>query len=276
MSAFPTYFLPYWRNSRKVLKSCLSIKEVIMRQLLICFVVLTVLVSLPLTTALAEREVTIKPVDPVPSIISMGEQAIGDPCLTGNLNGSAWAIGDWALPPEEYKLTFDPLTAGTCFDICAPLPGRGIDVNTIHMHLQVDAACTIVMGVDVEEVIYPTSPDCPEPGPVVCVSPLYQVDLPQAGGWILNIPIECVCLTFGRKYMLSVYFESATGNIDLVTDNFPSNCTSWNNWGEGWNDLVTEYGFPGNLRIWADATCCEPPVPVELKSWGNIKSIYKQ
>jgi hypothetical protein len=206
----------------------------------------------------------------------LGEQGIGDPCQVGNLNTPSWAIGDWALAPEEYKLAFDPLTMGDCAAICPAHPVYGIDINSIRMHIQVDAACTLVMGVDVEEVTYPTSPDCPEPGEVVCASPLYQVDLPAAGGWILNIPIDCVCLTFGKMYMLGVYFQSSTCNMDLVTDNIPTNCTSWNDWGEGWKDLVAEYGFPGNLKIWADATCCEPPVPVEMKSWGSIKSLYTE
>jgi hypothetical protein len=252
----------------------ISAKEVIMRQLLICFVVLCVLLSLPLSTTLAEREVTIKQVEPVPSVINLGEQVTGLSCQTGNLNPGYWAIGGWASPPEEYKLAFDPLLDGSCADICSPLPGMGIDISSIHIHLQVDTACTIFISVNVEEVIYPTSPDCPEPGSVACASPLYQVDLPSAGGWLLNLPIECDCLTFKREYMLGVYFDSATDDIDLVTDNFPSNCTSWNDWGAGWYDLVAEGGFPGNLKIWADATCCEPPVPVEMKSWGNIKNIY--
>jgi hypothetical protein len=259
-----------------VLKPVVTNKEVVMRHFVICFVVLCVLVSTPLSSVLAEREVTIKKVDPVPGVIDLGQQGIGDPCLVGNLNPSYWAIGDWAYPPEEYKLAFDPITMGDCAAICPAQPGYGIDINTIRMHIQVDAPCTIVMGVDVEEVVYPNGPDCPEPGEVSCASSLYQVNLTSAGGWILNIPIECACLTFEKEYMLGVYFQSATCAIDIVTDNAPSNCTSWNDWGSGWKDLVAVYGFPGNLRIWAGATCCEPPVPVEAKSWGVIKSLYTE
>jgi len=247
-----------------------------MRHLLICFVVLCFVVSLPIADALAEREVTIKQVEPIPSLLYMGEQLIGDPCQTGNLTPPYYAIGGWAAPPEEYKLAFHPLLDGDCETTCPAQPGWGIDINTIYIHIQVGAAGTIVMGVDVEEVVYPTSPDCPEPGTLACASNLYQVDLPSAGGWIINLPIECDCLTFNRMYMLGVYFQSTTTSIELVTDSSPSNCTSWNNWGSGWYDLVADEGFPGNLKIWADATCCEPPVPVELKTWGNIKRIYKQ
>jgi hypothetical protein len=101
------------------------------------------------------------------------------------------------------------------------------------MYVQVDAACALVMSVDVEEVAYPSSPDCPEPGEQVCVSPLYEVNLPEVGGWILNIPIECTCLTFGKTYMLGAYIQSATCEFYLGIDNSPTNCTNWSDWRAG-------------------------------------------
>ncbi len=51
-------------------------------------------------------------------------------------------------------------------------------------------------------------------------------------------------------------------------------CTNWNNWGQGWQDLVN-YNWNANLAIYADATCCENPVSAEPNSWGGLKSLYR-
>ena len=245
-----------------------------MRHVLICISVLCFLVSIPLSPAHAEVEFTIKQVDPVPGVINLGEQGIGDWCLVGNLNPTVNGVAGWLLP-SEVKLAFDPATMGDCEAICPVQPAYGIDISVIRVRVDVDAACTLMLGLNVEEVAYPTSPDCPEPGDVVCASPMYQVDLPQAGGFILTFHIECPCLTFDKMYMLGVYMQSATCEFNIGIDNIPTTCTNWFDWGEGWKDLVAEWGFPGNLRIWADATCCEPPVPVEKNTWGKIKSLYR-
>ena len=246
-----------------------------MRHVLTCISVLCFLVSTPLSYVHSEVEFTIKKIDPVSGVIDLGAQGIGDPCLVGNLNPAVNGIAGWLLP-APIKFAFDPETMGDCATICPVQPAYGIDINVIHLYVEVGAACALVMGVDVEEVTYPNSPDCPEPGEMTCASPVYQVDLPQAGSWIVNIPIDCACLTFGKTYMLGAYIQSATCEFYLGIDNFPTDCTNWYDWGEGWKDLVAESHFPGNLKFWADATCCEPPVPVETKTWGAIKSLYTE
>ena len=82
-----------------------------------------------------------------------------------------------------------------------------------------------------------------------------------------------------RLYLLSVYFDATTCDPvpDLVTDAGPASlCTNWNNYGAGWIDLLAQYPtWPGNLRIFADADCCTPPVPVKDSTWGAIKEIYQ-
>ncbi|NIM65395.1 MAG: hypothetical protein GTO51_05320 [Candidatus Latescibacteria bacterium] len=155
---------------------------------------------------------------------------------------------------------------------------HGFDVNTVHVLLQTAVACSLLMSVDVEEAIFPTDPNCPEPGSEWCNSGLYLVVLPGPGAYDIGLPIDCPCLAVfpPYKYLLSFRFEAANAPVDLITDNFPSPCTSWNNWGLGWKDLVVEYGFPGNLSFYADADCCEPTIPVEGKTWGAIKQLYKQ
>ncbi|MGD8414858.1 MAG: hypothetical protein PVF33_11530 [Candidatus Latescibacterota bacterium] len=244
-----------------------------MRKLLLTTLIVVVALMWTATSSSASREVVVKPVDSTEATtIIVGPGSPSQACQVGNLNPAAWAISDFVAPPEDYKLAFDP--TATCAD--CPV---GIDVNTIYIHLQTAGACDIVMSIDVEEATYPNGPDCPEPGAVACASGLFTVSLPSAGGWIINLPIECDCLTMDRMYLLSVHFESTSCNPvpDLVTSNGANLCTNWNNYGAGWYDLLVQYtSWPGDLRIWADADCCTPPVPVEQSTWGAIKGMYKK
>jgi hypothetical protein len=246
-----------------------------MRRVLYCFVVLCIIAAIPLSSVRAQVEFTIKPIEPVSGVIDMGAQGVGDPCLVGNLNPAVNGVAGWLLP-AAIKFAFDPVTMGDCAAICPVQPAFGIDIKVIRLQFQVEAACALELEVDVEEVTYPTGPDCPEPGDVVCQSTVYQADLPQAGSWIVEIPIECACLTADKMYMIGARIQSATCDFYIAIDNAPTVCTNWFEWGAGWNDLVSDLNFPGNLKLWAEATCCEPPVPVESKTWGAIKSLYRQ
>jgi hypothetical protein len=240
--------------------------------------VVVVALSLITTSSSASKEVVVKPVEPTEATqIIVGPAtptAPGSPgqaCQVGNLAAPAWAISNFIAPPEEYKLAFDPGATCTACSI-------GVRVIQISIQLQTAGACDIVMGVDVEEASYPTDPACPEPGAVLCASDLFTVSLPSAGGWIITLPITCDCMTVGRMYLLSVRFESTTCSPvpDLVATATASLCTNWNNFGTGWYDLLVQYpNWPGDLKIWADAECCAPPVPVERSTWGAIKEMYK-
>lgn len=113
----------------------------------------------------------------------------------------------------------------------------------------------------------------------MCSSVLYTVNLPSAGLWNVGIPITCPCLTMGKKYLLSAHFQSMTctaANIGLITDAGPAAlCVNWNDYGTGWYDLLAAFPtWPGQLKFFADAECCTPPVPAEGKTWGAIKEIY--
>jgi hypothetical protein len=170
------------------------------------------------------------------------------------LNTPAWAILSFVAPPEEYKLVFDPQTT------CPECPA-GILVNTIHVLLRTSQACDIQMAVDVEEAVFPSDPTCAEPGPVHCNSGLSLVSLPGDGVWDVTLPIACPCLSSAQLLLIGFHIESSSclPEPDLITDDFPTPCTSWNNWGIGWYDLVWGIGFPGNLSFFADADCCSAP-----------------
>jgi hypothetical protein len=242
-----------------------------MRHVLLSLVVVALALGSLGVAAAAEREVTVTPVEfTIPTPLTFGPTGVPFTCQVGNLNPSAWAINSFVVPPEDYKLAFDPLATCTVCQL-------GFRVTSIHAFLQSRAACTIVMSVDVEEAVYQGA-NCPAPGTVLCSGALYQVNLPAAGLWNINLPVTCDCLTPGREYLLGVHFESATCNPDLITDAGPAvACHNWNNYGNGWYDLVGAFPtWPGQIKFFADTDCCTPPVPAEQKSWGAVKELYDE
>jgi hypothetical protein len=186
----------------------------------------------------------------------------------GNLNPAAWAISGWLAPPESYMYVFDP------GDDCTDCPD-GWRLTHVQILLQTDAAADIVLAGSLLEAIYPFGPDCPYPGPIVCETDLLQVSIPGEGMWDVMLPIECDCAFFGYDYVLQVTFDSVSGSVDLITDEYPSACTSWNLYGTTMADLVDDVGFPGNLMMWGIVECCDTPVAHEKQTWGGIKTLYR-
>lgn len=247
-----------------------------MRQMLPGVLLVVLLLSMSVLPAVAEREVNPTLLDfQIPRPLLYGPKGYELSCVVGNTNPPAWAIPGFIIPPEEYKVVFDP--KATC-TVC-PI---GFAVNKVHVLLQTAEACTLTMAVDVEEAEYPTSPDCPEPGVMWCNSGLLNVILPTAGLWDIGLPISCDCLTMDRIYFLSFYIDSYlcdSGNPpDLVTDGGPAvMCANWNNFGTGWYDLFgANPTWPGQLSFSADAECCTGPVPVNHTTWGVIKALYDE
>lgn len=240
-----------------------------MRKVLLYVVVAALVLGLTGSVASAEKELVVKQLESVEATpLNMVPLGVLEACQVGNLNAAAYAITNFIVPPEDYKFAFDPLATCTVCPI-------GFRVTTVHAYLQTAGACTIVMSVDVEEAEYST-PNCTSPGQVWCASDLYNVNIPQAGLWDIALPISCDCLTMERMYLLGIHIESATCTPALITDAGPAVlCTNWNNYGAGWYDLLTAFPtWPGNLKFFADAECCTPPVPVEGESWGAIKKLY--
>ncbi len=228
---------------------------------------LVTLLVFAMTDAMAKK-LSVEPLD----FIVAEEISPGSPgrqaCYVGNLNSAAWAIGGWMAAPETYMLAFDPST--TCSDCVL-----GWQLTSVHILLQTDAACELTMRVDLEGADYLPGTDCTYPGPEVCLSELYTINIPNAGLWDIGLPIDCECAYFDYEYLLSVHVESMSCTPDLVTDDFPTDCTSWNDYGSGPFDLVFNYSFPGNLMIWGEVECCDNPVTNEARTWGGVKGLYR-
>jgi len=240
-----------------------------MRSWILFLVMILILAALPATA----REVTAVRLDNPEAQLALPDNMVRSDCVVGNTHAPAWAISNFLFPPEQYKLALDP------FDGCGASCPLGWRLTAVHILLQTDGACDLVMSVDLEDAAFPNGPNCPVPGVVDCESEIFQVSLPDAGLWDIALPIDCECAYFDYIYLLGVTFHSigcASGLVpDLVTDDSTAICCSYNNYGTGWEDLVDLGGFPGNLIIFGDVECCDNPVELETESWGSIKSLYR-
>ena len=222
--------------------------------------------------ATADREVRVQRLDDgqVQPLIDTPRQ-----CVVGNLNPIAWAVSGWFTGQEEYKYLFNAVE-------CCPV---GFNVLYVHMALNFDETMTypIVIEVyaDLEDALWDDVLQCWVPGIEDCVSEAVSFTIDAPGSYDIAVPMTgCECAWVHDPtgapywYMMSLHFLNLF-DARVLTDDFPLGCYSWNNWGSGWYDLVLDVGFPGELIMWADVDCCEFPIAVEEKTWGQIKGLYR-
>ena len=196
-------------------------------------------------------------------------------CQVGNVNPAAWVIGDWVFGAESYKYLFHAPETCSC-----PV---GIRLENIHLLMQFgeeDVPASFDASVDLEEAVWDDLVGCYYPGVALCTSQTYTVEIETAGLYDISLPIfdECACAAKGFWYFLAFRFESTFGSTarpDLMADDVPLGCYSWNDYGFGWQDLVVDFGWPGEIMMYADAACCEFPVAAEPRTWGGVKSLYR-
>jgi len=237
--------------------------------LLVCFVMMA-------TVAVA-KEPTMTRIDPadLQDLTILTPPADG---LVGNAyNPIAHSIPDWLVGDEAYKYLINP---------SADLPNCpvGFQLLSIGMVLEFPADLPdpyffFAYG-DLETAVWDEVLGCYVPGAEECTGPLTTFFV-GPGTWVIELPMpECACAyIYGPggvpyMYMLSVHFVGPV-TANLVTDEFPVGCTSWNNKGDGWVDLVNDSNFPGELIIYGDVNCCDEPVATEEKSWGDVKSLFR-
>ncbi|MBU2500710.1 hypothetical protein KJ682_05210 [bacterium] len=226
-------------------------------------------------TALADRAPVITRV--ADDIQDLGPSSPQTDCIMGNLNPSYWAINGWLTGAESYKYLFyaDPALCPNC-----PM---GFTVSSVHMVLRFgaeDVPSTFLAYVDFEEAIYDPAIGCYLPGPEICLSSVYTITIDAPGVYDINLPLDagsCPCAYFEYWYGISFTFVDPFPlgmEPEPITDNFPVGCVSYNDWGQGWQDLFS-YGFPGELIMYADILCCSPPVDTEGSTWGGIKTLFR-
>jgi len=236
------------------------------------FMLLLLTLALTASLAMAKEVATVTRFDPgrMPAGVA---GTIGEP--VGNLNAPYWLLGGWFAGQEAYSVVFNPSAQLTCL--------TGFQVTTAHMYLDFEAAdvpVTFDVFAALGSAVYDETAGCFVPGPVECTGATYTVTIDVAGTYDIAIPLACDCAYIfdptGAPYLynLSMNFPTAF-TARVVSDNVQATCTTFNDWGEGWEDLEPYFGTYGNVNLWADVNCCSDPVAVEEQTWGSIKSLFR-
>lgn len=229
--------------------------------------------------AAKEGDFTVTPIrDVTPLTASMLDREPGDMCDVGVLEAYYW-IDEWLLTPEEYAVFADPA-------MCDPCAG-GWEPVAVNVYLYVEedeSPCTITLSVGIREADM-DSPGCYVPGDVICWSSPYEVVFSSPGAFLVGLPLDAGCETVDGPFFACFRTEDDPGSQtlpDLVIDDVPLECISYNDYGFGWEDLVLDYGFPGNVSVYATLECQEGegyaldfkpgscPNPINVKSQGKL------
>jgi len=220
----------------------------------------------------ADRPVNVGPLGELqPTVTPLDAAGV---CVMGNTNAAAYAITDWIWGQESYATVFyaDPAGCSACNE------GFTVEGVTMLMNFRAtDVPATFDAYVGFHEA-YDGGSGCYVPSATICTSPLYTINITNAGLYAITLPLgACDCAYFGYWYAASITFPNpfpSTMRPDAVTDGTPTGCRSYNDYGTGWEDTYS-YGFPGELSMKADIICCSNPVPAEGSTWGSIKSMYR-
>jgi len=229
----------------------------------------TLCLSLLAGSALAERTVVPTPIGEL-ELQTAGVERSRQDCTVGNLNTPSYIVGGWFTGGEGYKYLFNPFEQN-CY---CPL---GFQLETVSMMLNFPDTATFPIVftayVDLEEAVW--DGNCWIPGPELCVSDVYQIQIDEPGAYTITLPIVCDCAFMDFFYFLSFHFIDQF-EAELITCDEPLPCTGYNDWGSGWADLFF-YGFDtiGLPVITGDVICCDFPVDTEGNTWGGVKTLYK-
>jgi len=188
-------------------------------------------------------------------------------CLSGNITAAATYSGWWGGNESYARLL--PAAAPGCD--CSV----GLSVTTAHMLLVLEPGTDIT--VQARLLTAGGTPGCLTPGEMLAISlPRRIRDIAAAGVYDVAVPCDFVCAEAGEDYFLVLDFVSGVApGLDLVGGGTGAGCTTWNDWGNGWVDLVGSMGFLHDLTIWADLDCCFQAIRGEAGTWGGIKAIYR-
>jgi hypothetical protein len=203
------------------------------------FLILLFAAGTPIFGKATPRVVRLSDTNPIP--VSSGSVApmlrAGDTCTVYHGGPPAYYIPSWIIGAELYKAYQDP--GKTCE---RPYP---FSIDAIYLYLVYQASGSIYVSYDIEQADL-TDPNCPMPGSLLVISPLYQVTMDN-DFYLIQITLDTPVVVNG-PYFIGLYFDS-TGNpgaAALVTDTIRVPCVSYNDWGEGYVDLYDVQDSAGN------------------------------
>jgi len=222
-------------------------------------------------------KISVTRIESVPQVMNGADVAapVNNVCSVGNLN-SNWAISGWLWGDEVYSTFADPSICGCPGTVAA------LTVNfVVNVTAGIESCDPPVMSVDIRSVEWDGG--CAKPGDeIFCQSGAFTIGYPGPGTYLVSLPLPpCAPLPPGPFFVSMEYIGPVCGSVQVVTDDSPEACNSYNDWGEGWVDLVADYGFPGKLTLFADVECASlaatvdiDPNTLNLKSKGKYVTCY--
>ncbi|MEN8005913.1 MAG: hypothetical protein ABFS42_02820 [Candidatus Krumholzibacteriota bacterium] len=197
-------------------------------------------------------------------------------CLIGNLNPPVIpSYPDVFTGNEAYAYHVKPSDQCGC-------PEEHFTLETITMLVDFEAnqiPQTLAVTPSLLSAVFNAGSGCFEPGPPLCIGPDIVVNVNDPGIQTITVPLlGCGPFPLGNDYFLSLAYEGGAP-ANLVIDNDPQACTEFINNGNGWVDMsgMKSKGDKtggGKLIVYGDIVCAAPPVGVESRAWGAIKSLF--
>ena len=189
-------------------------------------------------------------------------------CRLGNPAAST-AFSGWWEGHETYAFLVDPAAGGCGCEL-------GVALRAVHMLLGLDPGDTPEVQVQLMTAV--AQGGCLHPGTVLDFAVAWPLPpVPAPGYHEVVLPVTFSCAETVSPYFVAVAFldDTADGDgIDLVGGGDATPCRTWNDWGNGWYDLVADIGFTRDLTLWADFDCCTAPVGASHPTWTRLKAGY--
>ncbi len=174
-------------------------------------------------------------------------------CTLRMVGSSYWAIDSWLAGDEIYKVYQDVALLGN--DCSYPFC-----VTELLFEMQFTTAGTLWVQADIEDLdSIGSTQDCPYPGPVLGITEDQAFVIPGQGVYLVVVPFAEPVIVNG-PFFAGCYFGGDTHLLGpaLIADNDPYLCVSWNDWGEGYVDLISNpyFNFPGNIVFYTRGHNC--------------------
>jgi hypothetical protein len=203
-----------------------------------------------------------------PSPAAEATRGPGELCDVGN-TGYYWSVNGWFTGNESYMVYCDPSNCRDC-------PGAWKPVSmTMYLYWEDQNTCALTVSAAVRKADI-ADPSCPVPGSAVSLAnPIAVGPLSPAGLWAITVPFPEDTPALSKPFFATITFQDSCGEHPvLITTRGPAAaCGSWNDWGTGLQRL-SEFGFPGDLAVFATLEC-QGPTTVEETTWTTIKAKYR-